>query len=361
MRQLKQKKRSFPVILSWVCIFVCVILVPVCGILVGQGNADAQPPALFSDVASYSMSLDAIPAFSDEPFILINENRPSADLTSEPAISYERYSKLDELGRCGVALACVGKDIMPTEERGSIGTMKPSGWHTVKYANVDGKYLYNRCHLIAYQLSGENANEKNLITGTRYLNMKGMLPLENMVAEYVQTTGNHVMYRATPHFAGNELVARGVELEAYSLEDAGEGISFHVFCYNAQPGIVIDYATGDSRMADDASGSAEGSTVSDTVTSAPSEKSAETADVPEQEVPTTDEPNVPTIEVTETEVTDTDQAETCDYVLNTDTKKFHKPSCSHADRIKAENRQNYSGTRDGLIADGYEPCKVCKP
>ena len=164
--------------------------------------------------------------------------------------SFERYAPLDSLGRCGVAYANIGKDIMPTEERGSIGMVKPSGWHSIRYENVDGKYLYNRCHLIGYQLSAENANTSNLITGTRYLNIQGMLPFENMVADYIRETGNHVLYRVTPIYEGDNLVASGVLMEAYSVEDEGDGICFNVYCYNVQPGIVIDYATGASALAD---------------------------------------------------------------------------------------------------------------
>lgn len=161
---------------------------------------------------------------------------------------FETYSSLDALGRCGVAFANVCTDTMPTEPRGEIGSVKPTGWHTVRYDDlIDGMYLYNRCHLIGYQLTGENANERNLITGTRFLNMEGMLPFENMVADYVQETGNHVLYRVTPDFQGNELVARGVQMEGYSIEDNGAGICFNVYAYNIQPGIEIDYLTGDSR------------------------------------------------------------------------------------------------------------------
>ena len=162
--------------------------------------------------------------------------------------SYEYYSDLDELGRCGVAYACVGTDLMPTEERENIGSVKPTGWHTIKYNVVDGNYLYNRCHLIGYQLSGENANIKNLITGTRYLNVDGMLPFENMVADYVKETNNHVMYRVSPIFEGNNLLVSGVQIEAKSVEDNGEGILFNVYCYNVQPNIEINYATGDSSL-----------------------------------------------------------------------------------------------------------------
>ena len=197
-----------------------------------------------------SIDLSNIPEYNGEPYIAVNGNVPFFEDTEVTATSFEKYSDLDNLGRCGVALASVGQDIMPTEERGSIGQIKPAGWHTVKYDCVDGKYLYNRCHLLGYQLTGENANERNLITGTRYLNVDGMLPFENMVADYVMETGNHVMYRVTPIYTGNNLVADGVLMEGYSVEDQGEGITFCVYVYNVQPGVRIDYATGDSSLAE---------------------------------------------------------------------------------------------------------------
>ena len=196
-------------------------------------------------------SVEEIPPFSGEAYIAINGNVPffvEEALTTE---SYEEYAELDELGRCGVTEACIGIDIMPTEDRGDIGSVKPSGWKSVKYDIVEGKYLYNRCHLIGFQLAGENANKRNLITGTRYLNIEGMLPFENLVADYVQETENHVMYRVTPIFEGDDLVAQGVVMEGWSVEDEGEGVCFCVFAYNAQPGIVIDYATGDSALAEE--------------------------------------------------------------------------------------------------------------
>ena len=197
-----------------------------------------------------SYTLSDIPEYSGEAYIVLNGNQPDfspEDLTTN---SYESYSPLDELGRCGVAIANVGVDLMPTEPRGSIGSVKPTGWQSVKYDCVDGKYLYNRCHLIGYQLSGENANRQNLITGTRYLNMDGMLPFENMVADYVKETENHVLYRVTPVFNGTDLVASGVQMEAWSVEDGGEGICFNIYAYNVQPGVVIDYATGESALDD---------------------------------------------------------------------------------------------------------------
>ena len=196
-----------------------------------------------------------VPAFSGKPYVVLDDNQPHFSAKDKKRRSaYESYAPLDSLGRCGVAFACVCEETMPTEKRGEIGQVRPSGWHTVKYDTVDGKYLYNRCHLIGYQLSAENANTRNLITGTRYLNTQGMLPFENLVADYIKETGNHVLYRVTPIFSGNDLVAKGVEMEAWSVEDGGDGVCFHVYCYNNQPGIQIDYATGDSHTTDGRAG-----------------------------------------------------------------------------------------------------------
>lgn len=191
---------------------------------------------------------EEIPAFSEDAYVVLNGNVPFFTEEEYTTESYESYSDLDDLGRCGVTEACIGVDLMPTEERGDIGSVKPTGWHSVKYDIVDGKYLYNRCHLIGFQLAGENANKKNLITGTRYLNIEGMLPFENMVADYVKETENHVLYRVTPIFEDDDLVAQGVVMEGWSVEDEGDGICFCIFAYNAQPGITIDYATGDSWL-----------------------------------------------------------------------------------------------------------------
>lgn len=259
-----------------------------------------------------SADLAAIPEYTGSVYTVLNDNIPDfpeEDFTEE---SFETYSDLDSLGRCGVAYANIGEDLMPTTKRGSIGQIKPSGWHTVKYDSVDGKYLYNRCHLIGYQLTAENANEKNLITGTRYLNTEGMLPFENMVADYIKETGNHVLYRVTPLFDGNNLVATGVQMEAESVEDKGDGILYNVFCYNIQPGITIDYKSGDS---------------------------SENEDMPVQ----------------------TEAASVSEFVLNTSSKKFHKPSCSSISKIKQENKEVYKGSRDALISQGYDPCKKCNP
>lgn len=253
-----------------------------------------------------------IPAYAGNSFVILDDNKPAfSKQDRERTDAFETYSNLDKLGRCGVAYANICKELMPTEERGAIGMVKPTGWHTVKYDNVEGKYLYNRCHLIGYQLAGENANEKNLITGTRYLNVTGMLKFEDQVADYVKETDHHVLYRVTPVFDGDNLVATGVEMEAYSVEDKGKGVSFHVFVYNVHPGIDIDYATGESWLADSK-----------------------------------------TTENTEKETK---------YVLNTNTHKFHTENCESGRDIADNNKEVYTGRREDLINIGYEPCKRCKP
>ena len=253
-----------------------------------------------------------IPAYAGNSFVILDGNKPSfSKKDRERTDAFETYSNLDKLGRCGVAYANICKELMPTEERGAIGMVKPTGWHTVKYDNVEGKYLYNRCHLIGYQLAGENANEKNLITGTRYLNVTGMLKFEDRVADYVKATDHHVLYRVTPVFEGDNLVATGLEMEAYSVEDCGKGVSFHVFVYNIQPGITIDYATGESWTDD-----------------SKTEENTEAED---------------------------------GYVLNTNTHKFHKENCESVRDIADSNKEVYTGNREDLINMGYEPCKRCKP
>ena len=295
---MKRKRSALSVLLAAV-----LILLSGCGKKTAENPArPAEKPAVKVD-AFYTA--ETLPAYTGSPFVALENNEPSFAETEKSKTSYEFYSELDALGRCGEARACIGKDLMPTEKRGEIGQIKPSGWQTARYDEVDGKYLYNRCHLIGFQLSGENANEKNLITETRYLNVQGMLPFENMVADYVKETGNHVLYRVTPVFEEENLVASGVEMEAESVEDGGEDIRFHVYCYNVQPGIVIDYKTGDNHR--------------------------ETA------------------------------SETEEYVLNTKSKKFHLPDCESIHDIAEKNRKTYQGARGNLIAQGYEPCGRCHP
>ena len=288
-----------------------------------------------------AFSLREIPAYSGTPYTEVNGNKPyftEADLTTQ---SFETYSELDSLGRCGVAYANVGQDLMPTEPRGEIGAVKPTGWHLVKYDNVDGKYLYNRCHLIAYMLAAENANPQNLITGTRYLNTQGMLPFETKVSDYVKSTGNHVLYRVTPIFDGDNLLADGVLMEAYSVEDAGAGICFCVFVYNVQPGIGIDYATGDNW----AEGSETYQSTEASVTVEPPAPQPET----DTTVQITPESSAPL------------ESQGITYVLNTNTKKFHYPTCSSVDQMKEKNKEIYTGSREDVINMGYVPCKRCNP
>ena len=284
-------------------------------------SCSAVMDASFSD-----MDMESVPAYADvaeipdyegEPYVVLNDNEPDfteAEITTE---AYEDYSDLDALGRCGEAEACIGEELMPTGERESISSVKPTGWVNEKYDSVDGGYLYNRCHLIGYQLSGENANEENLITGTRYMNVEGMLPFEDMVADYVHETDNHVMYRVTPVFEGDDLVASGVQMEAESVEDDGEGVSFNVYVYNVQPDITIDYATGENW-----------------------------------ETPENGTAGNPSSGDTSGQQT---------YILNTNTRKFHLPDCSGAADIKGKNREEYTGTREELTSQGYEPCGRCHP
>lgn len=288
----------------------------------GVGSAKDMEEPLADGIESSEDILSVVPKFSGKPYCLLNDNIPDfTENEKKSKIAFENYSNLDALGRCGTAYVNICLEIMPTEERGTIGQIRPSGWQLTKYDNVDGKYLYNRCHLIGYQLAGENANEKNLITGTRYFNVSGMLPFENEVTEYVKATGNHVLYRVTPVYEGDNLVAAGVQMEAYSVEDDGAGICFHVFVYNSQPGIEIDYATGESRIMEEDSGISSQEVV---------ESSKEASD--EQT-----------------------------YVINTNTKRFHLPTCSSVDDMKEKNKKEVTCSREDLITDGYVPCQRCNP
>ena len=306
---------------------------------------DSKQKVVHTGTASAFNTAD-VPAYSGKPYTAVNNNEPyftSDDLTTE---AFENYSELDSLGRCGVAYANVCLETMPTEKRGSISEVKPTGWHSVKYDNVDGKSLYNRCHLIGYQLTAENANQQNLITGTRYLNVDGMLPIENMVADYVKETDNHVLYRVTPIFTGDNLVADGVLMEGYSVEDEGDGICFCVYAYNVQPGITIDYATGDSWLSSENGNSDSSSGGNSAVSQSAADKSG------------TQQAAVQTESVKETSAPVSTGTE---YILNTNTKKFHYPSCSSVKQMKASNKKEYTGSRDDLIAQGYDPCKKCNP
>ena len=286
-----------------------------------------------------------IPVYAGEDVIELDGNRPrfaDTDLITEEFIE---FSELDTLGRCGCAAACIGRGLLPTVERGQIGMVRPSGWQLAKYDFIDGKYLFNRCHLIAYELCGVNDDVRNLITGTRSLNINGMLPIENRIADYVANTGNHVCYRVTPWFEGDDLVASGVQMEAYSVEDHGEAICLNVFCFNVQQGVVIDYLTGENAL--DADWAAAVSEAPSSVSSSAPEESAaisssESKEQEEQSV--TSSPGVT-------------------YILNTnpESKRFHYPYCDSVKKMNKENKWEFTGTREEAISMGYVPCGNCRP
>ncbi len=288
------------------------------GALGSKDKADGPQENLVNN-NSY-VSLDAIPAYDGKAYVAVNNNEPFFTDSDITTTAFENYSDLDSLGRCGVAYANICKDIMPTEERGKIGMIKPSGWHTVKYDVIKDRYLYNRCHLIGYQLAGENANPKNLITGTRYLNVEGMLPFENLVADYVNNTGNHVLYRVTPMFSGSNLVANGVLIEAKSVEDNGGGILFNVYCYNVQPGVGINYENGDSWL-DGTTGSA----------SSGSDSSA-----------------------AENSAADSSNSETMVHITATG-KKYHRAGC------RTLKKSDTEVSLDEAKSMGLSPCGICNP
>lgn len=293
-------------------------------------KASGKTSAVKSGKIKTTISLAKVPAYAGNPYVAVNSNKPTFSKYEYSKKGFEIYSKLDKYGRCGIAYANVCKATMPTSERGSIGMIKPSGWHTIKYDIVPNKYLYNRCHLVGWQLCGEDGNKRNLITGTRYFNIEGMLPFENMVADYVKETNNHVLYRVAPIYETNDLVARGVQMEAFSVEDKGAGISYNVFVYNVQPGITIDYFSGASHLTKDNTGS--------------------------NNKPSTDKPsnsNKPTV--------DKPTSGSGTYVLNTSTKKFHYKTCSSVKQMSAANTAYSSESRSSIIAKGYSPCKRCNP
>ena len=306
-----------------------------------------KPPSAEDPGASDTPAYHDLPAYDGSPYVYVNDGEPAfTDDERAAAAGTELYGELDALGRCTATFAVVGTETMPTEERGSIGEVRPTGWKMGKYDFVDGKYLYNRCHLLGFQLTGENANVSNLITGTRYMNIEGMLPFENAVADYVHATGNHVLMRATPVFDGDDLVARGVHMMAESVEDGGDGVAFNVFVYNVQPGVVIDYRTGENMAAEDATPlpdvSGDGGDASSDGDGTGTKGSADGG----------------------TALSDSGAATekgTTEYVLNTNSKKFHVPSCSSVDQMSAKNRQDVTDTRENIIGRGFDPCKRCNP
>ena len=274
---------------------------------------------------SEEFDLSQIPYYTGSAYTLVNDNVPTIPEEDYTTKTFVELSELDNLGRCGTAYGCFGPETMTDEERGAIGHIKPSGWHTVKYNGlVDGNYLYNRCHLIMWKLSGILDDNRNLITGTRYLNIEGMLPFEEKLTSYVGNTGHHIMYRVTPIFLDNELVARGIHMEAASIEDSD--IRFNVYCYNVQPGIDIDYATGESAI---------------------TEQSPVTMD------------NTSGMENTESG--NAEESEKKQYVINKNTRKFHLPECSSVSDMKPQNKKEVKSTRESLIEQGYAPCDICKP
>ena len=371
-------------------VFICLLMALslVCNLSVMSASAAVQKDKI---------TLNYLPAYSGEAYVELNDNVPSFSKNDMTTKAFEKYSELDDLGRCGAAYVNICRETMPTEERGNIGMIKPLGWQTVKYDNVDGKYLYNRCHLIGYQLTAENANEKNLITGTRYLNIEGMLPFENMVADYIDETDNHVLYRVTPIFKGDNLLASGVQMEAYSVEDKGKGVSFNVYCYNVQPGIEINYSDGTSRLADGTIASITlnyskyALTVgqSKTLVASTSPESAaknvtwyssnnKVATVSKNGKVTAVKAGTATITAktanglkatckvtvkakSDTTVANNTSSGNITYVLNTNTKKFHLPSCSSVKDMKDKNKKEVSCSRDEVIDMGYVPCKRCNP
>ncbi|MCQ2450280.1 MAG: DNA/RNA non-specific endonuclease [Clostridia bacterium] len=301
--------KKYRFLLLW-CAILCLLLCS-CG-KKAEKTAETNPnetPVVTETKVPTTFSLKDVPAFDGDPFVAVNDNQPYfTDEEKQVTGVFEDYAPLDDLGRCGVTYACVGKALMPTEKRGDISSVKPTGWRNRQYDFVDGKSLYNRCHLIGYQLSGENANNRNLITGTRYMNVDGMLPFENMVADYVKETNGRVLYRVTPIFDGDNLLADGVLMEAFSLEDKGDSVCYCVFCYNVQPGVILDYKTGENRLENEEVGTENGT-----------------------------------------------------YVLNTLRKKFHKENCESVNSMNPKNRKNYTGSRQKLIDDGYAPCGSCNP
>ena len=306
-----------------------------------QQSAEDSDGAVSSDEkTAASISLTEIPDWSGQASIEINNNEPEFKDTEIKDEDYESLSEMDGQGRCGQAIACISEESMPEGERGSIGMIKPSGWRIKKYDFIDGKYLYNRCHLIGWQLTGDN-DEENLITGTRYMNTEGMLPYENKVATYLRSTDNHVMYKVAPVYEGDEPIARGVHMQAMSVEDEGKGLSFNVYCYNVQPAVNINYETGQSEQGD-----------MDEL------ELAGIADFSEREQLGMDSSEGSLPNRNSSSKSNTDETH---YILNTNTKKFHYQGCHGASQIKNKNKQEFTGTREELIDKGYSPCGMCHP
>jgi DNA-entry nuclease len=306
------------------------------------------PGATAKTTAPAWLDMAGIPAYSGEMAVEVNGNRPSFAESDRKRGPFEEYSQLDARGRCGEAFALVGKETMPDEPRGDISGVHPSGWQSDTYGWVDQGNLYNRCHLIAWQLAGEDANDRNLITGTRSMNVRGMLPYENEVASYVEGTGNHVLYRVTPVFEGANLVASGVLMEAESVEDGGDGVRFCVWCYNVEPGLSIDYATGRNEpdgTVDSTVDAAAGAAASSAGSAGGDDSLSPAAREAIAEMPGG-------LIVDEEDAT---------FVLNANSRKFHRPACSSVADMSARNRLFFGGTREQAIELGYDPCGYCRP
>ena len=309
----------------------------------GDSESNRITPASYINYADL-----VIPDYDGTAAVAVHQDKPFFDTDQLTATPFQSYGELDDLGRCTAAFACIGVETVPQESRKPISEVIPSGWENIQYAELDGEYLYNRCHLIAYQLTGQNANERNLITGTQYLNTQGMLPIEEEIAHYLTETSNHVWYRVTPFYAGEDLLADGVLIEAQSVED--DTIQKCVYCYNVQPGIDIDYASGKSSVSDP--DLAEKAAAAEGIMSIIPLQSSESSDAAESEP----------VERIQPEEVNSDSADSAvDYIANTNSKKFHYPECSSVGDMKEKNKLYFSGTRDELISKGYEPCKRCKP
>ena len=333
------------------------------GSSISSSDGSAGTYGDLGDARSAQATIADIPAYTGALCIDINHGMPGFTAQDEAHGTFMQFSDLDFEGRCGTAFARIGPDTVSNEKRGDISQVHPSGWVQRKYSFIDDGMLYNRSHLIAHQLCGENANEKNLITGTRTFNAVGMLYYEELVGDYVRSTGNHVLYRVTPLFAANDLVARGVQMEAKSIEDNGEAIQFNVFVYNVEPGVAIDYVTGESwESSETPQVTSKGSATITTAAAARADKAAGSANESKADSGSGSESNAGNAgESGSNSAGSQGASEQQDYILNVKNKKFHKPDCSAASDISSANKQDFSGTRAQLIARGYSPCGICKP
>ena len=337
-------KRDSPFLCVFALVLALALALPLAGCealpfnAFGTGSGHTTAPEWF-DLAS-------VPEYDGQPSVEVNGNEPFFEEADFERPTFEEYSELDARGRCGTAFALIGSETMPTEPRGDISSIRPSGWHNDTYDWVDQYFLFNRCHVIGWQLAGENDNELNLITGTRYMNTQGMLPYENRVAWYVQSTGNHVLYRVTPIFEGANLVCSGVLMEAESVEDIGQGVRFCVYCYNVEPGVRIDYATG-ANKADGTMGETSG------------EHSENTRQNDEAQSSTAESREEPSFTIPD----ESKRAEHGDvkFVLNVSTGKFHLPHCPSVTDMREYNKFLFNGTREEAIELGFKPCGSCKP